>query len=224
MGITTTTGDCEGDIVDRKSFQPFTEQQLTAALNHFFGESSQIPSMYSALKHQGQPLYKLARQGIEVERKPRPITVHAIDLISHTAEDFTFKVLCSKGTYVRTLVEDIGKLLGCGGHVAELRRLQVGPYSEEKMLTLEQLEALASESLSRIDELLLGVDSSVVDWPKLTLTESSAFALANGQAIRVGQRPAEEGLIALYDARQQFIGVGEILDDGRIAPKRLIKQ
>lgn len=222
LGTTTTTGDAEGEIVTEQSFDPYSRQQLETALQAFLGEIEQVPPMYSAIKHQGQPLYKLARQGVEIERKSRVITIYAIDLLAYSDTDFVFKVHCSKGTYVRTLVEDIGKQLSCGAYVAELRRSSVGPYQEAAMVTLDQLENLAQQNSEDLDKHLLPLSTSVKDWPVLHLTEAACFQIKNGQSIKL-THALKPGLIRLLMPNEQFLGVGEVLADGRIVPHRLMK-
>lgn len=140
LGITTTTGDAEGEVTAHLPVPAFTREQLLAVLSEFQGEITQIPPMYSALKHQGQPLYRYARKGMEIDRQPRHISIHDLNLLSYTDDEFSCEVTCTKGTYIRTLIEDIGKRLGCGAHVIMLRRISVGLFNAKQMITLEQLE------------------------------------------------------------------------------------
>jgi len=189
----------------------------------FMGEISQVPSMYSALKHEGQPLYKLARQGIEVERKARKITIFALELLSFDGDEFSLDVHCSKGTYIRNLVEDMGEALGSCAHVIKLHRTDAGPYTSDMMVTFEQLDAaLESGGHKEIDGLLLPLGSSVADWPEVVLTDNSAYYLKNGQAVQVPQSPTE-GMVKLSLEDGTFLGIGEILDDGKVCPRRLLK-
>jgi tRNA pseudouridine55 synthase len=220
LGEKTTTGDAEGDVIETRSTDGITEQQLEEVLDNFHGEISQLPPMYSAVKHKGERLYKLARQGIEVERKPRNITIHSIDLTHFELPEFEMLVHCSKGTYVRTLAEDIGEVLGCGAYVSSLRRTGVCPFTTENMVTMYQLEAFAEAGLSELDGLLLGVDSAVTDWPRVDLNANATFYISQGQPLQVAKAPAD-GWVRLYDNNGTFIGVGEIDDDGKVAPKRL---
>src|SRR5262249_16634916 len=153
-------------------------------------ELEQIPSMYSAIKHNGQPLYKLARQGIAIERASRKVIIYSADLIGFEADSFTFQVKCSKGTYIRTLVEDMGEVLGCGAHVAALRRLQVENFQSSQMQTLPHLEALnLSQSFSVMDAYLLPIDSSISGWPELSVSEAAIYYLKQGQAIIAAHAP-----------------------------------
>ena len=219
LGVTTTTGDAEGEVLEQRDCSAVTQAQIEAALQQFQGEIEQIPPMYSALKHEGQRLYKLARQGVEVERKPRKITIYSTTLESFDNGVLNMQVHCSKGTYVRTLAEDIGEALGCGAHVTQLRRLAVGPY-EGDMVTLAQLEAMADAPFAELDALLLPIESGVANWPDIRLDPDAAFYMSQGQPIQVPHAPTE-GWVRIYD-RQRFLGVGEIQDDGRVAPRRLI--
>lgn len=219
LGQTTTTGDTEGEVVKTADFSAVTTADIERLLPDFTGDIEQIPPMYSALKHNGQRLYKLAREGIEVERKPRTITIFDIQL--HSLEDgiMDLEVTCSKGTYVRTLAEDIGEVLGCGAHITQLRRLSVGPY-EGDMVTVQEIEALAEQGTHELDRLLLPVDSGVADWPDVRLGADAAFYMSQGQPILVPHAPTE-GWVRIYD-QQKFLGVGEVQDDGKVAPRRML--
>jgi tRNA pseudouridine55 synthase len=221
LGETTATGDSEGEILQQRSTDSVTQAVLLSVIDTFIGAIQQVPPMYSALKHQGERLYKLARDGVEVEREPRQVTIYEIKLLSCELPEFELEVHCSKGTYIRTLAEDIGEKLGCGAHVIGLRRTQVGPFSGEKMIDLAGLEALAESGKEALDALLLPVDSAIKDWPEVHLNSDSAFYLGQGQPVIVPKAPTE-GRVRIYDHTDRFLGVGEILDDGRVAPKRMI--
>jgi tRNA pseudouridine55 synthase len=226
LGQTTTTGDAEGEMLATATTEGLDEERVRAALSGFLGEIEQLPPMYSAVKHQGQRLYKLARQGIEVERTPRTVVIYALELRALHLPEVELDVHCSKGTYVRTLAEDIGAALGCGGHVIALRRTGVGPYVEPEVpfVTLDEIERLArseEEGFRELDALLLPLESALGHWPAVRLSEDAAFYLRQGQAVLVPQAPTE-GLVRLHDPSGKFIGVGEILDDGRVQPKRLL--
>lgn len=224
FGIRTTTGDAEGEVVSERPVDGLTERRLNDVLADFSGEIEQVPPMYSALKHKGERLYKLAREGVEVEREPRAVTIHAIELISFSAPEAQIRVHCSKGTYVRTLVEDIGEQLGCGAHVAALRRTGVGPFGAEGMVTLETLEStVAGGGHHALDQLLLPIESGLAQWPGVNLSGDAAFYLRQGQPVLVPQAPTE-GWVRLYEGETRFMGMGEILDDGRVAPRRLMGQ
>jgi tRNA pseudouridine55 synthase len=223
LGETTTTADAEGEVLETADPSGVTEEQLRAVLAEFLGEQDQLPPMYSAIKHQGERLYKLARQGVEVEREPRTIHIHALDLLSFGLPEFEMQVHCSKGTYVRTLAEDIGKQLGCGAHVVGLRRTGVGPYDDQSMLSLEQIQsAFADKRFQEMDGWLLPLESALADWPEVKLTPDAAFYMKQGQPILVPNAPTS-GWVRLYANQSDFLGVGQILEDGRVAPKRLMQ-
>ncbi len=222
FGERTTTGDAEGEIVEVRPPDGLTGRQVAAVLDGFSGEIEQIPPMYSALKHKGERLYKLAREGVEVVREPRRVTIHAIELLDFNLPEARIRVHCSKGTYVRTLVEDIGEQLGCGAHVAALRRTGVGPFGDDDMLTMDKLEATLAEGGEHgLDQLLLPVESGLAQWPGVNLSADAAFYLRQGQPVLVPQAPTE-GWVRLYEGESHFLGMGEILDDGRVAPRRLM--
>ncbi len=226
LGVNTTTGDTEGEVLDTQDVSAITEQDIKDVLPDFIGEIDQVPPMYSAIKHNGERLYKLARQGIVVERKSRRITIYDIEFLSYSCDEqqretLELEVHCSKGTYVRTLVEDIAKALDCGAHITSLRRLSVGPYSGE-MLTVDQLIALADQGTDTLDSSLKPIDSGVSDWPDVHLDPDAAFYIKQGQAVMVPHAPTQ-GWVRIYD-KDQFLGLGEIQDDGMVAPRRMIKQ
>lgn len=221
LGETTTTQDAEGEVVERRPFEHITRADVEAVIPQFLGEIEQLPPMYSAVKHEGQRLYKLAREGKEVERKPRTITIHALELTDFEPGEFSLKVHCSKGTYVRTLAEDMGEALGCGAHVVGLRRTGVGPYTTEGMVTLDRLKEMYEEDKFQMDKLLIPIDSALADWPAVQLNEDSTYYIKLGQPVLVPKAPTA-GWVRLYDAEQRFLGVGEVEDDGRIAPRRMM--
>ena len=222
LGVTTTTADAEGEVLKELPVPDLSDADIENALEAFRGEIDQVPPMYSALKHEGRRLYDLARDGIEVERKPRRIRIYDLTLLERGEDTLDLDVHCSKGTYVRTLAEDLGEALACGAHVAGLRRTGVGPYASENMVTLEQLRDLAEQGgLDALDECLLPVDTAVSDWPALNLSADTAYYLRQGQAVVVPKAPAS-GWVRLYDASEAFIGLGEVQDDGRVAPRRLV--
>ncbi|HID46437.1 MAG TPA: tRNA pseudouridine(55) synthase TruB [Chromatiaceae bacterium] len=222
LGETTSTADAEGEIIESQQADHITREQVQAVLADFTGEISQLPPMYSAVKHNGQRLYKLARQGIEVEREARNITIYDLQLLDFDAPEFNLLVHCSKGTYVRTLAEDIGKALGVGAHVTVLRRTLVGPFDEEGMVSMEALQLVAEEEgLHGLDQLLLPLDSGLNHWPAVHLGADSSFYIRQGQPVLVPKAPTE-GFVRIYGADEKFIGVGEIDDDGRVAPRRLL--
>ncbi|MGB5305469.1 MAG: tRNA pseudouridine(55) synthase TruB [Gammaproteobacteria bacterium] len=220
LGERTTTGDAEGEVVEQRPVKGVTGKKLARIITGFLGEIEQIPPMYSAVKHKGERLYRLARAGVEVEREPRQITIHAMDLLDFESPRVELRVHCSKGTYVRTLVEDIGELLGCGAHVTDLRRLGVGPFTDSGMVRMEELEALAASGLAALDERLLPVESGLQQWPDMHLSGDAAFYLRQGQPVLVQHAPTA-GWVRLYEG-DKLLGMGEILDDGRVAPRRMM--
>ena len=221
LGVTTTTGDAEGEVLERREVT-VGRSDVEALLPRFRGEISQIPPMYSALKKDGQPLYKLARAGEVVEREARSVTIARLDLLALDDAQMRLSVACSKGTYIRTLVEDLGQLLGCGAHVAELRRTQAGPFSLAQTVTLDELEKAHAEGSSEaLDRFLLPADSGLEHWPLLQFSEHSSYYWLHGQPVRAPEAP-KFGMVRVQDHTGRFIGIGEVSEDGRIAPKRLI--
>ncbi|MBU1214476.1 MAG: tRNA pseudouridine(55) synthase TruB [Gammaproteobacteria bacterium] len=215
LGQRTTTGDAEGEIVEER---PVTadEAQVRQVLIRFTGEISQLPPMHSALKHQGKPLYEYIRKGEVIEREPRQVFIRELHLERCAATELDIDVLCSKGTYIRTLAEDIGEALGCGGHLIALRRTGIGDFNLDAAHTLPDLEALDE---AERDALLLPVDSLIQDFPALTLDDVQAGRLAQGQ--RLGWRDGHpDGKRRLY-SDGQFIGLGELVT-GRLSPSRLL--
>jgi len=217
LGKTTDSGDREGNVIESLPVRTCLEE-IETALSSFRGEIMQVPPMYSALKRNGQPLYKLARQGIEVERAPRKVTVYDIEVRNFCETTLVLHLSCSKGFYVRSLAMDLGEILGCGACVEELRRDTVGEFSVENAITLEQLEAISTEDDRQ--GLLLSADQALQHLPKVDLPENTVPYFCNGQAVRVIAHPVE-GLARLYSPSNQFLGLGEFTLDGKVAPKRL---
>lgn len=218
LGQQTSTGDAEGEVIAESDA---SQADLGAVVAQFLGDVEQIPPMYSAVKHEGKRLYALAREGVEVERKPRTITIHALETLGREGDMVEFTVKCSKGTYVRTLVEDMAIAAGTHGHVAELRRTAVGPYGSE-MITLEQLEAL-TQVPHGADHLLLPTKTAVDHLPRVELDKDSVFYMRQGQGIQVPKAPTS-GLVAVFDEADALVAIGEIMDDGRVGPKRVLKK
>ncbi|MEC8867767.1 MAG: tRNA pseudouridine(55) synthase TruB [Pseudomonadota bacterium] len=222
LGIRTASGDADGDVVEERSTDGVTQDRIQHALESFRGEIDQIPSMYSAIKYRGKPLYKYARQGVEIERESRRINVYSIELSTFSGSEMTLRVHCSKGTYVRTIVDDLGEQLGCGAHVVELRRLMAGPFKESDMVTFEEIETARVDG--RLDELLAPISSAVSQWPAVRLSATSAYYIRQGQPVLVPHAPSE-GWVQLREScsnDEWFLGMGEIMEDGRVAPRRLI--
>ena len=199
LGEVTSTADAEGEILETRQVPEFNQQQLEKVIAQFVGDIEQVPPMYSALKVDGQRLYKLAYQGLEVERKSRPVTIHQVDLLHFDKDSFAIQVRCSKGTYIRTLVEDIGQALGCGAHVNSLRRLSTGPFNEAQMVSMETIENLAKEEEegdAALDRLLVPGDSALEHLAEVNLSEEMTYYLCLGQAVSVPQAPTD-GLLSL---------------------------
>jgi tRNA pseudouridine55 synthase len=227
LGVRTTTSDSQGEVVEQQEVA-VTQQQLDKALDTFRGDIMQVPSMYSALKHKGQPLYKYAREGITVDREARPITVYEINQLRFEGNEVDLDIHVSKGTYIRTIIDDLGELLGCGAHVSMLRRTQVADYPAERMVTIEQLEALLEqekrEELPRfqlLDPLLLDMDTAVKNYPEVNISEEMGSYVLHGQPVQVFGAPDNTIVRITVGENHTFIGVGQMNDDGLIAPKRL---
>lgn len=225
LGTVTDTGDSEGQVLETRDASAITESDVVAAIKLFEGEIEQVPSMFSAIKQNGQPLYKLARQGLEVERKPRRIVIEKLELRDFRGGDkpeVDIYMECSKGTYVRSLAEDLGRALGCGAFVSALRRTRSGPFSIEDSVALGTLEALVdSGQMPAIDPLLLPADAALRALPLVSLSESGGFYMRQGQPVMVPNAP-RGGIVRVALHSGEFLGIGEILDDGRVAPRRLI--
>ena len=223
LGEETTTGDIEGDVVATHPVPQLTSEQINEVISRFIGDIDQLTPMYSALKHQGRPLYELARQGITIERQSRRISIYSIVLHQIVGNEMTLQVHCSKGTYIRTLVEDIGRVLGCGAHVKALRRTDVSAYTQNVMYTLPALEAiLASAGHDGLLATLLPIETAVSILPIVKLSVSAAFYLRMGQAVRVQHAMTDSSFFQLLSEEGQFLGIGEALPDGRIKPHRLL--
>ncbi|HGM5418103.1 TPA: tRNA pseudouridine(55) synthase TruB [Serratia liquefaciens] len=228
LGQRTDTSDADGQIVQERPVN-FTQAQLDAALDSFRGDIKQVPSMYSALKYQGKKLYEYARQGIEVPREARSITVYDLQFIRWEGDELELEIHCSKGTYIRTITDDLGELLGCGAHVIYLRRLQVATFPIERMVTLEQLNELLEQAQAQevapgelLDPLLMPMDSPVENYPEVNLLPVVAGYVKQGQPVQVAGAPAS-GMVRITEGEERkFIGVGDIADDGRVAPRRLV--
>ena len=220
LGVATSTGDAEGEVVSRRPVPAFPAAEIKRAVARFRGEVDQIPPMHSALKYKGKRLYQLAHEGIVVERQPRRITIHRFEVLHTEGERIEVEVLCSKGTYIRTLAEDLGTVLGCGASVAALRRIGVGPFTAGDMLGLPAIESLREGGSAALDARLRPMEAAVSQWPSVRLTEGVAFYLRKGQPVLVPHSPTE-GWVRIHAERAGFIGVGEVLEDGRIAPRRL---
>lgn len=220
LGKTTSTGDAEGKITSQSPVQ-VDALDIQRVLRQFTGKVDQIPPMYSALKHKGQRLYKLARKGEEVERAPRQIEIYSLEMTGFSDNAFEIDVHCSKGTYIRTLAEDIGKVLGCGAYLAGLERTGVQPFWNNDCYSLDALRSISEQGLAGLDYCLLPVNSALVDLPELIVDPLAVNYLKQGQAVRVNLAPLS-GLLSLITQNGHFIGIGEVASDGRILPKRLM--
>ncbi|TDR50443.1 tRNA pseudouridine synthase B [Halomonas ventosae] len=220
LGAITDTGDAEGEVVERRAVPRLTEADIEGVLERFRGEIEQVPPMYSALKHQGRKLYELAREGKSIERAARRVRVYDARLLALADTAFELEVRVSKGTYIRTLAEDIGQALGCGAHISALRRLETGPFTGEGMLTLDALEALPGQA--EREAVLLPVDVLVDHLPRLEVDAAAASRLTHGQAARVetGELAGDETARLYCDGA--FLGLGVVAGPQEVAPKRLL--
>lgn len=222
LGERTDTSDAEGQVVQSREVN-VAEADILAALSAFRGEILQVPTMFSALKHNGKPLYEYARAGITVEREARPITIFELKFIDYQAPFLTLEVHCSKGTYIRTLVDDLGEALGCGAHVTMLRRLAVADYPIGEMMPIEDLALLAdSFPNSELDRLLLPMDTAVASLPQLNLTAKQTKAVGFGQRVKFENPQALSGLVRLFSENGQFLGIAEITAGNIIRPNRMV--
>lgn len=220
LGVVTDTGDADGVVKAIKDVSNVNVCDIEQQIKVLAGKTEQIPPMYSALKYQGKRLYELARKGIEVKRAKREVKIHSFKLIQKHDSILKLTVHCSKGTYVRTLIEDLGDQLGCGAHVVELRRTSIGPFIHPKMVTISELEELNIQSLSVLDKVLVSAELAFQDWPAVTVRDDLMTQMHNGHPVWIEGTPTK-GRVRIYDATEKFYGIGTLLDDGRIAPKAL---
>lgn len=218
LGISTTTGDIEGEVCREELPPVLSTDRIEAVLQSFYGDIEQIPPMYSALKHQGQPLYKLARAGQEVERKPRAVSIHSLELLDWEPPVMKFRVHCSKGTYIRTLAQDIAQALESCAHLKTLRRLDVEPFREQDMVSLQALEVRVQND--SWEECLLPVDAGLSAWPMLDLDENAANRFYNGNPVE--SLAETSGLVRVYGPEDKMLGIGEVNDHSLLKPKRIM--
>ena len=227
LGVGTDTADADGAVIAEASAAPLTEEAVIQAMATLTGAIEQMPPMYSALKVDGQPLYKRARAGEQVERAARSVHIYRFELLSCEPDEqmrLTVRVHCSKGTYIRTLAEDLGSALGVPAHVATLRRCQSGPFAVDDCVTPEQLTAVKESGTDTdLDTLLQPIESCIQHLPRLSLSEAATFYIRQGQPVLVPNGP-QSGMVRIADAGGLFLGVGELRDDGKLAPKRLLAQ
>lgn len=216
LGATTTTADAEGEIVQQFAIPALSESMIEQALAGLRGPIMQVPPMYSALKKDGRPLYELAREGIEIERPARPVTIYQLELLGFTEQTICLKVRCSKGTYIRTLAEDIGKALGSGAYVTTLHRTQTGPFELDEGMTIDYLEQLSEPER---DALLLPVYASIHDFPRVQLDHGEDIYFCRGQSVMIGSMPPGEVLVF---AQERFLGLGYVNDELQLQPKRVV--
>jgi tRNA pseudouridine55 synthase len=221
LGVATSTGDAEGEVIGENSGAAPEEAQVLAALAAFLGEHEQVPPMYSALKKDGIPLYRLARRGIEVARAPRRIVIYAIALHAYAYPEVRFTVCCSKGTYVRTLVTDLAAALNTLGHVTGLRRLSVDPYAEHQLKTWEQLEdCLRNGGLEALDRELLPADGAIESWPRIDLAPEAAARLLHGQKL-AADAGWPRGQVRVYGGPSEFLAIGDVTEEGELVPRKV---
>lgn len=222
LGAMTDTGDADGEIIATEDVPELSPEEWDAILQGFVGESLQVPPMYSALKQDGKRLYELARKGETVERKPRPIRIDEIRLLEAAGTRLVFRVSCSKGTYVRTLVEDIAKRAGTVAHTARLHRESVGGFESAEMLDLGTVEAQAETDREGLRASLLPIDTALMDMPAVELDAAQGEGFCRGQAVQVAAE-SDFGQVRVYGAGNEFLGVGELCRDGRLAPRRVFQ-
>jgi tRNA pseudouridine55 synthase len=220
LGTATDTGDATGSVIASADVPQMTAEEWDAVLQGFRGDSLQVPPMYSALKKDGKRLYELARKGETVEREPRPIRIDSIELLEVAGKRLVFRVACSKGTYVRSLVEDIARAAGTVAHTARLHRETVADFQAEEMVDLSTVEASAAEGASLLLEQLLPPDRALMGLPEVCLDGALAERFCGGQPVTAG-KPVPAGLVRVYGEEHEFLGVGEMSGDGRIAPRRV---
>ena len=219
FGEKTRTGDAEGEVMGRSDMTRVSRDDLIAMLPKFTGVIQQVPPMFSALKHDGLRLYALAREGVEVAREPREVTIHALELVAFDAGTAIFDIRCSKGTYIRTLVEDIAEAMAQCAHLTALRRIEVDPFDGARMITLDQVETLSQQGLEALDQLLLPTAAALKTWPRVVLDVDRAHYMRRGHAVRVAGAPSN-GDLAVFDAQGSVLCLAQIDTNGMVAPKR----
>lgn len=231
LGITTETGDCDGEVVETSDASHITQAMILDVLPDFRGEIGQIPSMYSALKYQGKPLYKWAREGVEVPRESRKVTIYEYEVTAFREAgehpEVDVEVHCSKGTYIRSLAEDLGQRLGVGAHVSRLHRRMAGPFDESDSINLQGLVDIRGDGEGdRLDHLLLPVDSPIGEMPQVSISDEMGDYFRQGQAVMSTEayRFAEEGgKVRVSLENGEFLGVAELIE-GQLLPKRVVIQ
>jgi tRNA pseudouridine55 synthase len=222
LGTATDTGDADGEVTATADVPELSAEQWNEVLQGFVGESEQIPPMYSALKKDGKRLYELARKGETVERAPRAIRIDQIELLEVAGKRLVFRVACSKGTYIRVLVEDIAVSVGTIAHTASLHRETVGDFQSDKMLDMGALEALAEQDREALRSRLLPPDVALARMPGVSVSQDDAERFCGGQVVAVAAGQ-DAGLARVYGADERFLGVGELAEDGQLAPRRVFQ-
>ena len=222
LGSRTDTGDADGRETETASVPELSIEDWTEVLQGFCGDSTQIPPMYSALKKDGKRLYELARKGETVAREPRPIRIHAIELLELAGTRLVFRVSCSKGTYIRVLVEDMARKAGTVAHTARLHRETVGDFEGAAMLEMAALEALAEQGLEPLRAELLPAGVALARMPAVTISEDDALRFCGGQAVEASAE-GQAGIARVYAANERFLGVGELAAEGMLAPRRVFQ-
>jgi tRNA pseudouridine55 synthase len=224
LGLSTTTGDAEGETIETRPVS-VSRREIEAAIQHFTGSIEQVPPMYSAIKQGGQPLYKLARAGITTERAPRQVTIYEYKVLGLDADRLTVDIRCSKGTYIRSLAHDLGELVGCGAHVAGLRRTEMGGFTVKEAISLEDFQNLPGPSARAAR--LIPADQALKGLPEVVLSEHAAFYFRQGQPVMARPLPAVGDWVRVYEQGGEtgvrFLGLGEVDDDARVAPRRLVQ-
>lgn len=219
MGEATTTGDIEGQVIQTCPLPDISQHTISLVLEQFLGEIQQVPPMYSALKHQGRPLYEYARAGIEVDRPARAVTIHQLDMVDWKPPNLAFAVHCSKGTYIRTLAEDIATALGVCAHLVGLRRTIVDPFESFPMVSLQQLQD--ARELGGLHEYLLPVDAGLPGWPRVDLDEVQHGRFMHGNQFSFSTEGVPAGKVRVYSAGGNLLGLADLTPDGRLQPARV---
>ncbi len=219
LGVATTTGDLEGEVIRTCQLPVIGTDALQQTLDRFTGEIEQVPPMYSALKHEGKPLYEYARAGVVIERPARRVTIHRLKLLDWQSPDLTFEVQCSKGTYIRTLAEDIATALGSCAHLVALRRTKVEPFDGFRMHTLEQLQE--AKDGGRLAELLLPIDAGLPDWPRIELDAHRQGQFMHGNRFEFPVEGMEAGKVRVYGPENNILGLADLTADGVLKPEKV---
>jgi tRNA pseudouridine55 synthase len=226
LGVATDTGDADGKKTVSSKVPTLNRYEWEKLLTEFRGDIEQVPPMYSALKQGGKRLYELARKGKIVERQPRSVRIHDVSLLETSGQRLVFRVHCSKGTYIRTLIEDIAKAAGTVAHIASLHRESVGDFRTEDMVELSNIECIAASAPEMLCKYLLPTDKALAGWPKQEINKDAAARFTSGQAVSLGKKGnfTQTGRVRVYSCHgEQFLGVGELTSDGTIAPRRIFQ-